>query len=306
MGMEINTGVSGVYEIKNTVTNKIYIGSSKDVRERWNEHKRELNKNKHHSIHLQRAWDKYGEESFTFSLIEECNENDTLAREQFYLDLLKPYDKNKGYNISKDASAPMKGRKHSKETMKILADDLANRDILTWLRGENQPNSKLTDDDIIEIKKMIYEGFKICDIAELFGVKPNTITQIKTGIRWTHIETPYDDLIIQTPKQKLTNQDIVEIKKLLIENNLTITEIANTYCVSAGMISAIKNLRSHKSIGEEFNDELKNRFSVRKLNKDKIIAINKMISDGISYNDIAKKFDVSSEQIRNVEYKTNS
>lgn len=303
MGMEINTGVSGVYEIKNTITNKIYIGSSKDVRERWNEHKRELDKNNHHSIHLQRAWNKYGEESFVFNLIEECNEDDTLAREQLYLDLLKPYDKNKGYNISKDASAPMKGRKHSKETMEILAEDLAHRDISTWLRGEDRPNSKLKDDDVIEIKKMIYERVKICDIAELFGVKPNTITQVKTGERWSHIETPYDDLIIQTPKQKLNNQDIIEIKKSLIENNLTITEIANIYGVSFGMVSAIKNLRSHKGIGEEFNDKLDSRFNVRKLNKDKIVAINKMISDGILYNDIAKEFDISSEQVRNVEYK---
>ena len=35
---------SGIYEIRNVLNNKVYIGSSVDIPERWNEHKRELSK----------------------------------------------------------------------------------------------------------------------------------------------------------------------------------------------------------------------------------------------------------------------
>ena len=291
---------SGIYEIRNVLNNKVYIGSSVDIPERWNEHKRELSKNNHHSILLQRAWNKYGEENFKFNILEKYSENELLNREQYYLDLHMTYDRNKGYNIAKYASAPMKGRKHSKETIVLLVEGLKNRDESVWLRGEESPNSKLKDEDIPEIKRMIYEGYKICVIADTYGVKPNTITQIKTGARWTHINTIYDDLIIKQPKQKLTKEEIVEIKKLLVDNKLTITEISNKYDITFGMVSAIKNLKSHKEVGSEFNKKLKTRHNVRKLNEEKVIAIKRMLEDEISFVDIASEFKVSEKTIRNI------
>ena len=47
-----------------------------------------LRANRHHSIHLQRAWDKYGKESFTFEIIEEVPEEELFDVEQMYLDCL--------------------------------------------------------------------------------------------------------------------------------------------------------------------------------------------------------------------------
>ena len=37
----------GVYEIRNTVNNKVYIGSSKNIYDRWRQHIRLLEKNSH-------------------------------------------------------------------------------------------------------------------------------------------------------------------------------------------------------------------------------------------------------------------
>ena len=93
----------GVYMIKNKVNGKFYIGSSVDIAYRWARHKRQLRNGNHHSIHLQRAWDKYGEENFEFTVIEECSEDITFKREQYYLDLYKPYNNDVGYNISQSA-----------------------------------------------------------------------------------------------------------------------------------------------------------------------------------------------------------
>lgn len=81
---------SGIYAITNIVNGNRYIGSSANISQRWSGHKRALCKNTHHSRHLQNAWNKYGADSFEFSVIEYCETNQLLDREQFYIDSEKP------------------------------------------------------------------------------------------------------------------------------------------------------------------------------------------------------------------------
>lgn len=102
---------SGIYKILNLKNNNFYIGSSIDLRKRFSEHRRSLNKNKHHSYYLQSAWNKYGENNFEFIILEFVSRNRLKKREQYYLDKLFPV-----YNMSKSATSPMLGRKHSEKT----------------------------------------------------------------------------------------------------------------------------------------------------------------------------------------------
>ena len=88
----------GIYRILNKDNNKCYYGSSKNIEKRWERHKKDLINKKHHSILLQRAWDKYGTDSFLFEIVELCDEDILLITEQKYLDL------NPEYNISKSTS----------------------------------------------------------------------------------------------------------------------------------------------------------------------------------------------------------
>ena len=76
----------GIYCILNKVNNKKYYGSSKDILNRFKRHKRDLRNGVHHNIHLQRSWNKHGEESFEFNIILECSEDELLLIEQEYLD----------------------------------------------------------------------------------------------------------------------------------------------------------------------------------------------------------------------------
>lgn len=78
---------SGVYQITNTVNGKRYIGSSVNVHRRLLDHRRKLSRGAHHSAALQAAWNKYGAESFVFSLLEGDVPREMLTiREQSYLD----------------------------------------------------------------------------------------------------------------------------------------------------------------------------------------------------------------------------
>lgn len=108
----------GIYKITNIVNGKIYVGSSKNVKKRINEHKRTLKLNKHHSCLLQRAVNKYGFENFTFNIIEECEQKDLIITEQKYIDGLKPE-----YNILKVAYSNY-GHKLSEETKKLISQKL--------------------------------------------------------------------------------------------------------------------------------------------------------------------------------------
>jgi group I intron endonuclease len=85
------------------------------MHQRWYNHARDLRRRKHHSILLQRAWDKYGETAFVFGVLELCDPADCVAREQFHIDSLQSSNPNHGFNICPRAGSSL-GIKHTPET----------------------------------------------------------------------------------------------------------------------------------------------------------------------------------------------
>lgn len=102
----------GIYRLINIINGKSYIGSSVDINKRVKRHVRELRDNKHANKHLQRSWIKYGGDSFIYTIIELTDINNLRIREQYYLD-----SQSCEYNICIDATAPMMGRTHTRETI---------------------------------------------------------------------------------------------------------------------------------------------------------------------------------------------
>lgn len=90
----------GIYKILNLITHKIYIGSTISFKERRKNHFKLLRNNKHVNIYLQRAFNKYNKENFIFHVIEYCNEEDLLNREQYWLDFYNSFNRDFGYNIN--------------------------------------------------------------------------------------------------------------------------------------------------------------------------------------------------------------
>jgi group I intron endonuclease len=94
----------------------LYVGSALRLWERWGGHLSTLRRGIHRNCHLQHAWDKYGEESFHFTVLEECAPSDLLMREQHWMDELEPE-----YNIAIVAGNPMLGRAWSPESRAKLS-----------------------------------------------------------------------------------------------------------------------------------------------------------------------------------------
>jgi len=108
---------SAIYSIVNTVNGKMYIGSAVNLRNRRRIHISQLRNNKHHSVLLQRAFDKYKEENFSFELIEYVTDkNNLIKREQVWIDFFKPE-----YNICKIANSKL-GVSPSEETREKISD----------------------------------------------------------------------------------------------------------------------------------------------------------------------------------------
>ncbi len=135
----------GIYWIKNTITNQVYIGQSTNLKKREKSHFNALKGGYHENSKLQRSYDKYGEENFSFNILESADyiDPDTLSQMEIkYIAKFKAYS-DKGFNLTPGGTNPPKvvfttemreaiskrvsgignpfyGKKHSKETIAYL------------------------------------------------------------------------------------------------------------------------------------------------------------------------------------------
>lgn len=213
----------GVYQIRNLKNQKLYIGSSSyggGLSYRWRKHQNLLRINKHHSIKLQRAWNKYGADAFVFEVLLYCDPGRCLINEQVFINDLEP-----AYNIAQVAGAPMKGRKHTQESkgrmgtnqsgsnnnmygrrgkqsplygrhlsestkLKISQSRLGKKyseESRRKLRGSQTHRAKLNEIDVLKIKQLLSLGISQQEIASQFGVAKNTISNIRTGRSWGYL-----------------------------------------------------------------------------------------------------------------------
>jgi group I intron endonuclease len=186
---------SGIYAIRNIINDKKYIGSAKNFNLRFQAHLRELRRNKHHSIKLQRAWNKYGENSFVFEVIQEvASLSDLLAVEQLHIDAHKSAT-NKGYNACPNAGSKLgtklrqeskdkignanRGYKHTEENkkrMSLLAtgrklSDAAREKVRKAVTGRKHTPESIEKMRVVQSGKKLSEAQKAILLACRLGSK---------------------------------------------------------------------------------------------------------------------------------------
>jgi group I intron endonuclease len=97
----------GVFQIRNTVNNKIYIESSTNLAAIWNRHQFQLNNGLHPNKMLQKEWNEFGQDNFKYEILSEINQDDNKALdyyrkeakqlESMFIEDLQPFG-DKGYN----------------------------------------------------------------------------------------------------------------------------------------------------------------------------------------------------------------
>lgn len=118
---------SAAYKIVNTVTNDFYIGSSKDVKRRWAQHKCPSTWENCPNNPLYNDMQKYGVDKFDFQILANVEVDKLKETEQQFIEMLKPtYNKNNanGFDIErwkeyqKKYRQSDKGKEYHKEYMK--------------------------------------------------------------------------------------------------------------------------------------------------------------------------------------------
>ena len=121
--------ICGIYKITNTITGDFYIGSSKNVKQRWKVHKIPSTWKKCPNNQMYLDFQKYGIDKFVFEILEEAEEEKLKETEQQFIEILKPtynnYNAN-GWNIEryKEWQKSEKGKEsHRKASNKYNKSD---------------------------------------------------------------------------------------------------------------------------------------------------------------------------------------
>ena len=96
--------ICAVYKITNTITGDFYIGSSKNVKNRWMSHKKPSTWNKCPNNPMYLDMQKYGVDKFELQILEEAEVEQLKEKEQQFIETLKPiYNNNnaKGWDIER-------------------------------------------------------------------------------------------------------------------------------------------------------------------------------------------------------------
>jgi len=147
---------TGIYKIENIVNGKIYIGQSINLYIRLLGHKNTLKSNKHFNRYLQRSWNKYGEDNFTFEILEECDINDLNDKERYWIEKYDSCNRLKGYNIDHGGNRDYMSDEH-KLNMSIAKNGVHNK----------TPSVYITYLEMLEILKRSSKNKKILLFAML-------------------------------------------------------------------------------------------------------------------------------------------
>jgi group I intron endonuclease len=205
---------SGVYKITNTITNRIYIGSAKEFKERWTQHSKALIREKHSNKFLQNDFNKCKQEHLddtfiVFDILELTDEKpkeERLKTEQKYIDLY--FDKQEVcYNFCKKAGSregcPTLNKEYylSEEGKKLMSDRFKE---LWSTDGYKEKMSEIQKQRFQEMTKEEKQNH----------IKPalEKCKQIKKTLSQKAVETNYKNKQDQIPEIKQTTDFIGTIK----------------------------------------------------------------------------------------------
>jgi len=266
---------TGIYEIRNIVNGKRYVGSAVRLPNRQRQHFQSLARGDHHSIALQRAYTTYGPETFEFKPLLLCAKENLLMYEQILLDGLKPE-----YNIAPRAGSqlgyrhsaasrarmsqsrpkdfsPMKGKNHTPETKAKISANRKGKG-----GGERTPERRANISAALKGRVITQEHRSLISatltghkqgaeqiekrVAKLRGRKMPAGFSLAASLRMKGtILPPSHRAAIAKSKAKLSEDQVRTIRGQLALGHKQ-KEIASLFGVDQSVISEIKSGKSYQ------------------------------------------------------------
>lgn len=131
----------GIYAIKNTINNKVYIGQSVNIFLRWKAHlySSASNTAADNNVKIHCAMRELGQNNFFLEIIEETTKEQLNEKEKYWIAVYDSF--NNGYNGSLGG---------------------------TNVQGENNPRSKLTKEDVITIRTLYRNKIPFREVFKLY------------------------------------------------------------------------------------------------------------------------------------------
>lgn len=235
---------AGIYKITNP-NGKIYIGQSKDVDYRLKRYKELRCKAQ---VLLFNSFIKYGVDNHAFEILIKGN-FDRSELNKLEKQYILEFDSFRGSNIN---GLNLTTGGDCVEFDNSVKDKMSKTRIKLF--NEGQTNSKISVEDIYDIKKMLAYNISYKEIATKYKVGITTISEIKNKRSWTNIpdyiiKEEEKDLIRRTnkisPKQKLSSEQRDEVIKLIQEGK-TYKDIASLYNISKSGVQQInRSFKKH-------------------------------------------------------------
>ncbi len=249
--------LSGIYQIRNIVNEKVYIGQTKQpFFKRFLHHVWKLRRGEHDNEHLQKAFDFYSEEAFVFEVLEVVETPDLLDEKEIEY-IKKAKHRNLCYNISDGGQGlhgvPMpshvkemlsslnkklnKGKHASTDTRKKMSDSrkgmkLSEKTVSKMIRtrtgkilsGNKTKSCKITAKEAKQIKQMLMAGFAYEDIANQFSISFSNVNAIRSNRSWKYVQVEGWDEYLKTTKRTTRKRTSTLCQASLEEGATTIPQ----------------------------------------------------------------------------------
>lgn len=248
-----------VYKISFVGTDKFYIGSANNSEERIWKHVSTLRMGTHKNKILQNVFNKYGQDNIKFEILEQDLGAELRIREQYYIDTLNPY-----INIAKDVRGHF-GMKLSEDTKKKISVKIKQlyakgvyKDIKRGASKGCKRSVKCVDtiqksnnNRYLEINakrdelilQYLKEKRSKKSITKLLNISLSVIYRVMARYK-IPTKSRINQRGSKNTSSKITESQVVEIKKILLERNKTHKEIGKLYNISAQAVTSINRGRS--------------------------------------------------------------
>lgn len=267
----------GIYQIKNLINNKVYIGQTKQsFQRRYWLHKWKLENGSHDNKYLQNAWNKYGKENFEFSIIEITTEDLLNEKEKFWITLFK--EKNQCYCIQDGGQEKQLNKYITPEQRKIVGEK--NRQHLLGSHASEETKRKMSEsrkgkiiikktnkiapEQAKEIKQMLIDGFTPKEIMNKLNVEYKSINGIISRNNWANVEVKgWDDFQKNRPRgkgkssvkrksskpSKISKEEIISYYNKYLELK-SYKKVANFFNVTSGVVE--RRIKLYKQMSSQF------------------------------------------------------
>ena len=179
---------SGIYVIKNSRDNRVYVGSTVNFFSRFKSHRSKLLSKKHHCTHLQLFFNKYEDVVFTFYVVKRIESPTKQSIEKAENKVMADYDNKFNTNPSAYSMLGFYKDRVLKSKRKASQSESYKDKVRLNTLGDKNPNSILNSVKVKKIKKLIIKGgYTRNELAAKFSVSIHCIKDIKAGGSWGHI-----------------------------------------------------------------------------------------------------------------------